>query len=187
MSDIGFSKAFCGGIAAGVGTLGIRSVLLPDISQEDSLSTKKASFDIQESQEQLEEDNFEELIKDDSSEEQPPEAVELKKEVKEPVIPKCTFYVLKEPKREGGNGKRVVREILSKINQSQDQFLQGKSSAFIDDIKGICPASLSQSQNIYVWQESGSWIYSRDISTKNWLTEGGITIPESLKINSSNT
>ncbi|AEG73391.1 hypothetical protein MHF_1149 [Mycoplasma haemofelis Ohio2] len=114
--------------------------------------------------------------------EQVPQSVEVKEEKKVPVIPKCTFYVLEEPKRV--NGVRVVKKVLRKIEENQDQFLKNKSQAFINDIKGICPTPISKSQDIYVWQESGKWIYSKDISTRNWLIENNIDIPEQLRIGS---
>ncbi|CBY93069.1 hypothetical protein HF1_10610 [Mycoplasma haemofelis str. Langford 1] len=186
MSDFGVAKALCGSIAAGIGTLGIKSVLLSDTPKEDSLSTKKVSFDFQESPEQLEaeEDSApEEEAASSLPIEQVPQSVEVKEEKKVPVIPKCTFYVLEEPKRV--NGVRVVKKVLRKIEENQDQFLKNKSQAFINDIKGICPTPISKSQDIYVWQESGKWIYSKDISTRNWLIENNIDIPEQLRISSN--
>ncbi|CBY93060.1 hypothetical protein HF1_10520 [Mycoplasma haemofelis str. Langford 1] len=187
MPSLSLLKVICGGVAATAGTLGIGSFLLPEAPAEESIATKKASFEEQEDLEEIEETEQEEVLGvEDQAEEslstEDEETVEEVKKEPEPVVPKCTFYVVKNPERTR-NGK-IVKEIIKKVTENQEAFLKGKSDAFNRDIKKACPSTLTASKDIYVWEEYAGWMYADDVSNKNWLAQEGVTVPPELKVDS---
>ncbi|CBY93066.1 hypothetical protein HF1_10580 [Mycoplasma haemofelis str. Langford 1] len=182
MSNLAFLKVLCGG-AATAGTVGVGSFLISDTSSEDSLATKKVKFEVQE---QLEEPEVEEEVSTEKEmiPEEPAKVPETISKPSAPIIPpKCTFYIVEEPK---GSGKdRIVTKILEKVTKDQKSFLSGKGTQFEKDVKGACPEAMDNSKNVYVWKDYwGYWIYAGDISTQDWLLKEGVEIPAALKTNS---
>ncbi|AEG73388.1 hypothetical protein MHF_1146 [Mycoplasma haemofelis Ohio2] len=182
MSNLAFLKVLCGG-AATAGTVGVGSFLISDTSSEDSLATKKVKFEVQE---QLEEPEVEEEVSTEKEmiPEEPTKVPETISKPSAPVIPpKCTFYIVEEPK---GRGKdRIVTKILEKVTQEQSSWLKDKGRTFAGDVNKACPTVTDKPKNVYVWKDYwGYWIYAGDISTQDWLLKEGVEIPAALKTNS---
>ncbi|AEG73387.1 hypothetical protein MHF_1145 [Mycoplasma haemofelis Ohio2] len=184
MPSLSLLKVICGGVAATAGTLGIGSFLLPEAPAEESIATKKVSFENREFEDFEEAEREEPVVVEDSEEDEElpakiDETVEDIKEESEPVIPKCTLYIVEEPR---GVGKdRVVTKILSKVTQDQENFLNRKGTQFGVDVRRACPVTMDKPKNIYVWQNyRKSWIYAEDVSTQDWLSKG-VAAPKDSK------
>ncbi|CBY93063.1 hypothetical protein HF1_10550 [Mycoplasma haemofelis str. Langford 1] len=188
MSNLAFLKVLCGG-AATAGTVGVGSLLVSDTSSEDSLATKKVNFEVQE---QPEESEIEEPQDTSSEEEVSTNEEQISEEVTQvpetiPVTPpKCTLYVVREPK--GRDRTRVVTEILEKVEEEQSVWLKDKDKKFREDVNKVCPAVTDKPKNIYVWKSTGGgWIYAGDISTQDWLSKSGVKVPKGWEVNSEGT